>query len=144
MNAWEDEFPRLRNEGYIVKSQATRNYNCIAWAAGDTNRWWWPDAGKQYHWPEGIPRDNTVDAFIAAYTQLGYEVADSQELEEGLEKVAIYTKDKLPTHAARQLPSGMWTSKLGREEDIEHTLRGLTESVYGEVAVILCRPRSAQ
>lgn len=52
-----------------------------------------------------------------------------------------------PTHAARQLPSGAWTSKLGEWEDIEHdTLEALEGSegrgeAYGRVALILKRER---
>ena len=51
-----------------------------------------------------------------------------------------------PTHVARQLPSGAWTSKLGDWEDIEHqTLASLEERpgaapAYGKVARILKRP----
>ena len=36
-------FPGLRNSAYRVTSPAARDYNCIAWAAGDATRWWWPD-----------------------------------------------------------------------------------------------------
>ena len=36
-------------------------------------------------------------------------------------KIAIYAHDDgQPTHAARQLPDGRWTSKMGHLEDIEH------------------------
>jgi hypothetical protein len=46
------------------------------------------------------------------------------------------------THAARQLPSGAWTSKLGDWEDIEHNaLSGLESSFYGRVSIILKRQR---
>ena len=40
---------------------------------------------------------------------------------------------------ARQLPSGLWTSKLGESEDIEHQVEGLEGSSYGNVLVYLCR-----
>jgi len=36
-------------------------YNCIAFAAGETHRWWWPMGA---YWPEPAPRDETVDSFI--------------------------------------------------------------------------------
>lgn len=44
---------------------------------------------------------------------------------------------------ARQLPSGLWTSKMGKAEDIEHEVEGLSGSHYGDVLVYLCRPLSA-
>jgi hypothetical protein len=56
-----------------------------------------------------------MSAFIQAYKSLGYELCDNSELEAGFEKIAIYaTSDGEPTHAARQLSVGLWTSKLGR------------------------------
>ncbi|TAF36353.1 MAG: hypothetical protein EAZ69_10585 [Oscillatoriales cyanobacterium] len=45
----------------------------------------------------------------------------------------------IPTHAARQLANGKWTSKLGWLEDIEHELDGLTGDRYGVVGQILKR-----
>jgi hypothetical protein len=63
-------------------------------------------------------------------------------LEPGLEKIAIFAKGGRPTHAARQLGSGRWTSKLGRAEDIEHDLRALEGEAYGAVAFFLQRPRA--
>ncbi|MEH2465522.1 DUF7689 domain-containing protein [Nostoc sp.] len=71
---------------------------------------------------------------------LGYEVCQSDVLEEGFQKIAIYTdSNKVPTHIARQLPTGKWTSKLGSLEDIEHNnLQGLTGNpAYGELTYII-------
>jgi hypothetical protein len=61
-------------------------------------------------------------------------------LEVGFEKIALYaTPDGEPTHAARQLLNGKWTSKLGRWQDIEHELDGLVGELYGTVRRILKR-----
>lgn len=62
--------------------------------------------------------------------------------EKKFEKIAIYVNAyNKSTHAARQLSSGRWTSKLGRLEDIEHaTVEGLYRSDYGAVAVFMRRP----
>ncbi len=49
----------------------------------------------------------------------------------------------LPTHAARQLASGRWTSKLGKAEDIEHDLHDLEGDLYGIVVLLMKRPLSA-
>lgn len=45
------------------------------------------------------------------------------------------------THAARQLPNGLWTSKLGQLEDITHaTPQVIAGSDYGEVMQFMKRP----
>jgi hypothetical protein len=56
--------------------------------------------------------------------------------------VALYAKPAgTVTHAARQLASGEWTSKLGKDVDISHSLRSLEGLTYGKVAVLLRRKR---
>jgi hypothetical protein len=102
----------------LITSPKNINYNCIAWAADEDTRW--GDPSYDYFWPENISRDNTLESFIAAYETLGYERCNNEKLELGFKKIAIYIKDKKPTHAARQLPNGNWTSKLGASFDIEH------------------------
>jgi hypothetical protein len=83
----------------------------------------------------------TLDAFIKALGTLGFMPCDNPHLEHANEKVALYVDENgKPTHAARQLPNGRWTSKLGQGQDIEHELEGVTGSVYGVVAQILKRP----
>jgi hypothetical protein len=62
-------------------------------------------------------------------------------LEPGFEKVVLYGSALLYTHAARQLPNGKWTSKLGALADIEHdTPEDVAGGVYGEVAGFMKRP----
>ena len=136
-------FPGLRGTDYRVTSPPDRKYNCIAWAAGDLRRWWWPDPppdDEGYHWPHGVGNEETVVAFVAAFAALGYEPCAEEGPAAGWEKVALYaTADGVPTHAARQLAGGRWTSKLGRAEDIEHELRTLEGADYGKVVRILRR-----
>ena len=50
-----------------------------------------------------------------------------------------FTPGRIVKHAARQLTSGRWTSKVGQNIDIEHTLAGLEGPFYGEVVRILKR-----
>ncbi len=135
-------FPRLVGD-YQVTSPATAGYNCIAWAAGDETRWWWPDEQPDVYWPSGVPRELTIVAFIAVFRTMGYEVCASGELERGCEKVALYALNDVPTHAARQLPSGRWTSKAGIFEDLEHSLEGLEGDLYGRVVCLLRRRQGA-
>lgn len=140
MSSLERLFPNLVSEGHQLTSPSSPRYNCIAWAAGRDDVWMWPDALDQCAWPEGVPRTESLDSFIAAFAELGFRPCDSYEFEVGLEKVALYAFRGRPVHAARQLPDGHWTSKCGRLEDIAHTLAGLEGSDYGTVAAVLSRP----
>jgi len=137
----EKTFPNLIGSGYTVTSPETTEYNCIAWAVNETNAWWWPDSFNLGYWPPQIPRKETIDAFIKAYALFRYAPCKNLQLEAGFEKIAIYVDSSgTPTHAARQLSNGHWTSKLGRLEDIEHySLDSLPE--YGTAAVILKRKK---
>jgi hypothetical protein len=132
-------FPKLGQTGYQVKSRRTKKYNCLAWAAGDTANWWEP--GGRHYWPNTLARAYSPTAYTQVFTALGYVICDSDDLEDGFEKVALFVNEfGEPTHAARQLPSGRWTSKLGKLEDIEHDLRDLEGTEYGTVVLILKRP----
>jgi hypothetical protein len=142
----QDDFPDLNSNNCTITSKATRQYNCLAWAAGEAIRRWEPDPFGIYYWPPGIPRTLTVDAFVLAYGTLGFKLCFDGSLEVGVEKLAIFTITRgtilVPTHAALQLESGLWTSKLGDFEDISHTtVDALNGPVYGSVFCYLSRPR---
>lgn len=87
--------------------------------------------------------EETLDAFAAAFATLGYAPCLDERPEHRFEKIALFAVAGLPTHAARQLPSGRWTSKLGLREDIEHDLHAVSGGVYGTVAALLKRPTAA-
>jgi hypothetical protein len=136
----ENLFPLLAATGYRITSPVDSRYNCIAWAAGQSFPWWWPDPDGFDYWPPNVPREHNIAAFVQAFGTLGYEICQDGALELGWEKVAIYAIAGAPMHAARQLPNGLWTSKLGPDEDIEHELNGLSGTAYGTVIQILRRP----
>ncbi len=141
MEHLENLFPGLSGTGYVVTSPEDVRYNCAAWAADETDRWWWPD--EDSYWPEGSTREESVAAFVAAYATSGFVLCDGPDLEEGYEKIAIYASaDGIPTHVAKQLPSGLWSSKLGQLQDIQHRLEDLAGSAYGNCACFLRRERS--
>jgi hypothetical protein len=137
----EATFPRLARAGYEITSPQDDSYNCIAWAAGETARWWWPT--DQAYWPPGLAARPTVEAFVEAFRRMGYERCDDASLEAGWEKIAIYAREgNTPTHAARQLLDGKWTSKLGKDVDIKHAdLDALRSKLYGDPVVIMRRRR---
>ena len=132
-------FPGLRGSTYQVTSPATEVYNCIAWAAGDVGRWWWPDLLKKRYWPAGATRLETIAAFQEAFESLGFVVCPGEELEPGFEKIALFADEQGPQHAARQLSNSRWTSKLGELEDIEHALHDLAGVEYGQVVLVMRR-----
>lgn len=142
MNPIEQAFPQLTATGYATTSPPDRRYNCIAWAAEDQTRWWWTDPAECGFWPDGIPREWATAAFLQAFATLGYAPCATSDLEEGISKVALYVANGRPTHAARQLADGSWTSKCGRLEDIRHTLDGLAGQIYGEPVIFLACHRS--
>ena len=137
-------FPNLAIEVYCAESEKDEDYNCIAWAAGDTDKPWWPTPDpRDGYWPIAW-RTVHKDCFIEAFrVSQGYEVcATDFALEHGYEKVALYLdNNKEPTHMARQLSSGIWTSKLGKLWDIFHqTPRGVEGDRYGNAMVVMRRP----
>lgn len=138
----EQDWPNLSNTQYRITSSHTPSYNCLAWAAEEADRWWSPLPEDDYYWPEGVSKEVSVEAFAKAYETLGFLICDNADLETNIEKIAIYaTLDGKPQHVARQLPSGLWTSKLGRPEDIEHQLTGLEGALYGTVQKLMARHR---
>ncbi len=134
-------FARLSYSYYKITSEEDSDYNCIAWAAGDNQEWWWPDDDS--FWPLGVPRQETIDAFIAAFETLGYVLCQDGNYQQGFAKIAIFADEGgFPTHAARQLPNGIWTSKCGELEDLDHELNALSgpDPAYGCIVRFMKKP----
>jgi hypothetical protein len=134
-------FPQLKSKNFRITSRQTTSYNCIAYAGGANDDWW--DIADGYTWP-GLIRSRYVLAVISVFGQQGYTPCGMDaSLEPGWEKVAIYSKGDRYTHAARQLESGNWTSKLGKSQDIIHrSLDDLFGPIYGELACVMKRQRT--
>ncbi len=133
-----DLFPRLTPGNHRTTSPASPDYNCVAWAAGDTEHWWQPGV----FWPVPTePDDFGLKTLQQAFAAQGYQGCGADSgLDAGFEKVALFGAGAFYTHAARQLPSGKWTSKLGSAEDIEHDAPEVVAGgVYGEVFLIMRR-----
>ena len=140
------DFPGLYLEGYTKTSEADWGYNCIAWACEKDSRWWWPGGkapdGKDSYWPSDVPKKTTIPAFVRLFTARGFKIVRDQnsDREPGFEKVAIYALGHEPKHAARQLPSGEWAHKMGREIDlVTAKLSAVEGNGYGRVVKILKR-----
>ena len=134
------DFPNLTPRNHQITSAATPTYNCIAWSAGDTERWWQPGV----YWPTEVPvNEFGIAVLVIAFSALGFEECTDGNLEPDFEKVAIFGSTLFYTHAARQLFDGRWTSKLGRSEDIEHNSpEDVAGGIYGEVVQFMRRPRT--
>ena len=139
------EFPWLPNaKDFRVTSPQDEHYNCFAWALGDTSHW--IDPTDPNTWPSDVSNENAVPSLFELFSKAGYQPCQDGSLETGCEKVAIYALDGEPTHAAKQLHNGLWSSKLGKLEDIEHAtpeeLQGDEWDQYGRIAGFMSRPRS--
>ncbi|NEQ98314.1 MAG: hypothetical protein F6K30_16615 [Cyanothece sp. SIO2G6] len=139
----ELKLPGLKGKRFTVTSPRTPSYNCIAWAAGESFRPWWPLPYAEinnppYYWPE-TSQDESLEDFISGFGKIGYECCDNGEWEDGYEKVAMYVQDGEVTHMARQENSGRWTSKCGNLQDIEHSSPDALCDQYGEIACFMKR-----
>ena len=147
--SWEpSELPRLTQDNHAITSCYDTRYNCIAWAASDILRWWEPASGTHHgrpnYWPADVPKEWNVAAYAAAFATLGYVDSGNGFLEPGWEKVALFAVESggnfSVEHAARQLPDGTWTSKLGDCEDITHmSVTDVCCPDYGSVVRFLKR-----
>jgi hypothetical protein len=77
--------------------------------------------------------DNSIDAFDELFFAGGASITFSDAYEVGFTKIAVFAKGLTPTHAARQLNNGMWTSKLGSAIDVSHNIFDLEGPEYGAV-----------
>lgn len=131
-------FPNLNSLNHYVTSPADVRYNCAAWAAKDTTRWW----DRFQYWPKEAPRTDELAAAQAAYASIDFIPCGDGRIEAGFEKIAIYGRNGRWKHVARQLPDGRWTSKLGQAEDICHTtVSALFSDAYGRDVSFMRRPR---
>lgn len=135
------DFPRLKKipRPFTKASPADPNYNCFAWAVGVNNCRW--DPCYPWFWPKGCPREVTISAFVEAFATLGYKSCSHGRREAGYEKIVLYAEKGKPRHAARQLKGGRWTSKLGKDIDIEHKVKDIEGPCYGKVTMYFRRPR---
>lgn len=143
------EFPNRRADNCWETSPRDGGYNCVGWALGLTNARLWPSRDSQ--WPDGLPRDETIEAFYTLFERFGYTPCPSGDHVAGVERLALYATGAAPatdpglavgtpTHVARQTDDGRWTSKLGLGFDVVHSLDALVGPLYGTVVAYFGRP----
>ena len=109
----------------------------------------WPNTGEHpfldgvHYWPSDEIQSPSIENFIKAFQQRGYECCDNGDFEQGYQKIALYAKPDswgICTHASQQKRNGCWTSKLGRECDIQHgTPDTIENNIYGKVRCYMKR-----
>jgi hypothetical protein len=152
----ESWFSNLVGSGYdqypiSPKTLQRIGYNCIAYAAGETHRRWWPHPNVfAFHWPPHLPREpvgqETLQNFVRAFESLGYTKCKNGKFKRGVEKIVIFVSASgVPTHASRMLESGRWGSKCGLHEDIQHdSLSAVEGSAYGTALQFMHRRRDGK
>ena len=140
--SWADlltrAFPNLASEGFDIVDEPSTRYNCIAYAAGDTDKWWWLD-GVNYWSPWARPT-NRIESLKEAFSALGYEPCDDIGAEADYQKVALYNIQGEMTQAALQMPSARWRSKMGQGPVIEHrSPQSLSDGIYGRPTIFMRR-----
>lgn len=147
------DFPLLTE--FEHTSHDTMRYNCHAWGADHDDCWyepppppgvpWTMPSWVRRFWPQRVSPQPTIDNFRKVFALEGFTDCGDGVLTPGVEKIAIYGKAPgWATHTARQLPTGRWTSKLGRNIDIVHGEPPVLEGpAYGTVARFMERPAQA-
>ena len=131
-------FPRLSGESFEIVAQPSIQYNCIAYAAGDTDKWW--DHTEDNYWPVSATRSDRIESLKEVFGRLGFEQCQDGRIENGFQKVSLYERQGAWTHAALQMPDGSWRSKMGRGPVIEHlSPESLSGGEYGEATVYMRR-----
>lgn len=142
-------FPNLASDDlFEITSPQTPNYNCLAWACKYKDRWMQPPSigtspaldGVSY-WPKDAIEGLEIDCLVDAFQKEGFEICDNWQHEENFQKAALYVIDGNWTHASRELRKGVWTSKLGCSNDIQHGTPYSVEGInYGQVYCIMKKP----
>jgi hypothetical protein len=132
-------FPNSLTEPFEKTSEQTDDYNCIAWAYGINNKKLWPNA-LGYDWPRDVPNVPKLESFIILFEKIGFKKCKNGCLKIGYDKIAIYCDIKgEPKHASKQLSDGKWSSKLGRMEDVSHTVFSMSDGFYGNITTYMER-----
>lgn len=94
-------------------------------------------------WPSQLDMSASLDNFREFFALFGFEEwpVDAIEHNKGVEKIALYVSRGEVQHVARQHPdTGLWQSKMGPEEDIEHRHpNDVVGNQCGQVAALMGR-----
>jgi hypothetical protein len=75
------------------------------------------------------------------FEDFGYQRCTTGTHEKGFHKVALYGLNGVVKHAAIQLETKGWSSKLGKDVDIRHdSVSGVMGQAYGDILQFMKRP----
>ncbi len=102
---------------FIFTSKQTWDYNCVMWALHIDHIW------KDFGYSDDgyLNPDQTTTPYINFYKENGFVICENALLEDGFEKICIFSNRGNFSHVSRQLADGRWASKMGNYEDIEHS-----------------------
>ena len=136
---YKKHFPNISDVESKKTSVKTPIYNCIAWAFKDSQRHWWPNQKRSF-WPIDVNGLTDIEAFEQWLKKDGWEETSEDGFEQGFKKIALYILNGEPTHAARIIDNGIWTSKLGSDIDLSHSLTELNGPSYGSAMRFFKKP----
>ena len=135
-------FPSLASTRFRIVSLYNGRYNCYSWAIGNTSQRLSPQKRPGNLWHRLVNPFTDLDSFVRVFELLGgFELCKNAKFVVGYEKIAFYLgPDNRPRHAARQLDSKTWSSKIGGGCLIHHKgLSCLNGSEYGKAEVFMKR-----
>lgn len=141
-------FPKVCKENCRQDNarQSDDRYNCIAFAIGNDRLWIWPSGKKGQYWPEGIQRDESVEAFSAMFEYFGFQPCAMTDFRGDIHQIVIYANEVKGvlrvTHAAKRIDDLWWHSKLGRQLAVYHHLNALDgPDDYGLPYAFMAKPK---
>ena len=152
-NDLTDWFPNISPSAEII-SYPDRRYNCVMHALGGKSFYIQPipkqycpvipgQYGEKFFWPTDFPFDFSVETMIEFFKLFKYEICEDDSYSLKFRKLAIFA-DKANDfkHVALQFGPDIWTSKLGYENILKHSLADISGGTYGNVYCFMRRPRT--
>lgn len=136
-----NDYPHLK-DNYIQTSDETIEYNCISFVLDDYENIY-SSWGEEGLWIDGLERTHTPGNYAEFFRiKGGFEICLNSDLEESIEKIAIFGEENEFLHVAIQIQDGKWKSKMGEFEDIQHnTLKAVSGKRCGFPLIYMARTR---
>ena len=133
-------FPRLADdENFLVSSENTPVYNCIAWAMGMDDVWVDTCPYPGHWWPSNALCNQEYRALKEAFVSVGFEETDDGSFDPLWDKVVLYGDGSHWTHATRIVSDGVEHGKFGGAWDAFHSGNMFGDSIYGEPFAVMRR-----
>lgn len=132
------------DSSFEITSDPTPIYNCIGFAMGMNDIWValaHPRNIPWVWWPPTAPTDRNPGSLVNAFEYMGFTQCSTGFMEEDFDKVALYAKNGIWTHAAKIVENNLYHSKMGEAWDIVHSAGDVFHNdSYGDVFAFMKRP----